>query len=156
MTDFTETDRRLLSALQSDGKIKMQDLATKLQMSLSPVWRRVRKYEETGLIANYVALLSQKLLGLNALAYVHVSLIDHTEDSIRAFDDFVARESQIIECCSITGHDDYLLKVVARDPEGLETFLMQRVLALGIVRNSTTHFVLRQKKFTTALPLDLG
>jgi len=156
VTDFTETDRRLLSALQSDGKIKMQDLATKLQMSLSPVWRRVRKYEETGLIANYVALLSQKLLGLNALAYVHVSLIDHTEDSIRAFDDFVARESQIIECCSITGHDDYLLKVVARDPEGLETFLMQRVLALGIVRNSTTHFVLRQKKFTTALPLDLG
>ena len=87
---------------------------------------------------------------------MHVSLIEHTEDAIQTFDRFVAEQDQVIECCSVTGADDYLLKVVAENPEGLEKFLMQKMLRLGIVRSSTTHFVLRQKKYRTALPLDLG
>ena len=84
-----------------------------------------------------------------------MSLIDHSEENIRAFDRFVEDEDQIVECCSITGSDDYLLKVVATDPEALEQFIMKRLLSLGIVRSSTTHFVLRQKKYATALPLGL-
>ncbi|MCI2398719.1 Lrp/AsnC family transcriptional regulator [Aliiroseovarius subalbicans] len=156
MPDLTAQDARLLSLLQQDAKRSTQDLADAAGMSASPAWRRVRKLESDGVIDRTVALLNPRKLGLNTLAYVHVSLMDHSEASIRAFDSFVAREDQIVECCSITGADDYLLKVVAPDPEALETFLMRRILALGIVRSSTTHFVLRQKKHVTALPLDLG
>ncbi len=153
MTNLDDQDIRLLAALQKDGKISTQDLAERAGMSASPAWRRVRKLEQAGIIDRYVALLNPRSLGLNTRAYVHVSLIDHSEDSIRIFDDFVAREDQVVECCSITGSDDYLLKVVATDPEALEFFIMKRILGLGIVRNSTTHFVLGQKKYTTALPL---
>jgi Lrp/AsnC family leucine-responsive transcriptional regulator len=153
MTDIDEIDRKILRILQTDGKIGTQELAEKIGMSTSPCWRRVRKLEENGIIDGYVALLDAKQLGLNARAYVHVSLVDHTEDSIQRFDSFVAREDQIVECSSITGAEDYLLKVVAQDPEGLEQFIMRKILALGIVRNSTTHFVLRQKKYSTSLPL---
>ena len=155
MADLDPQDIRLLAALQQDGKISTQDLAARTGMSASPAWRRVRKLEETGVIDRYVALLSPRALGLNTRAYVHVSLVDHSEDSIRIFDEFVAREGQVVECCSITGADDYLLKVVAADPEALEHFIMKRILGLGIVRNSTTHFVLGQKKYTTTLPLDI-
>lgn len=154
MIDLDVSDLRILKALQKNGKLSTQELAEKAGMSNSPCWRRVRKLEESGVIDKYVALLSPRQLGLNARAYVHVSLVDHTEKSIQTFDEFVAREDQIVECSSITGAEDYLLKVIATDPEDLEQFIMRKILGLGIVRNSTTHFVLRQKKFSTSMPLD--
>ncbi len=151
-----EPDKHLLQLLQANAKISSQELAETVNMSASPCWRRVRKLENRGIIDRYVTLLDRRKLGLNTLAYVHVSLIEHTEAAIRVFDDFVEQQDQIVECCSVTGADDYLLKVVARDPEGLENFIMKKMLRLGIVRSSTTHFVLRQKKYSTALPLGLG
>ena len=156
MPVLDELDKHLLQLLQRNAKISTQDLADQVNLSVSPCWRRVRKLEDAGIIERYVTLLNRRKLGLNTLAFVHVSLIEHTEAAIKIFDDFVEQEDQIIECCSITGSDDYLLKVVAEDPEGLETFIMKKVLRLGIVRSSTTHFVLRQKKYRTELPLDLG
>ena len=155
MPNLTTQDKNLLQILQQDGKVNTQSLAEKVGMSPSPCWRRVRKLEETGVIERYVALLDAKKLGLNARAYVHVSLLDHAEETINTFDKFVLTEPQIIECCAVTGSDDYLLKVIAADPEGLEQFIMQKILRLGVVRSSTTHFVLRQKKYSTALPLEL-
>lgn len=155
MPHLDDSDKRLLHLLQDNSKISSQDLADQVNLSVSPCWRRVRKLEENGIISKYVTLLDAKKLGLQTMAYVHVSLIEHTEDVIRTFDQFVTDQDQVIECCSVTGADDYLLKVVAENPEGLEQFLMQKMLRLGIVRSSTTHFVLRQKKYSTALPLDL-
>jgi len=148
------TDQKLLRVLQNNAKISSQELADIVNLSVSPCWRRVRKLEDRGIIAKYVALLDARKLGLDALAYVHVSLLEHTEEAIEVFARFVAEQDQIIECCSVTGADDYLLKVVAADPEGLEAFIMKKMLRLGVVRSSTTHFVLRQMKNNTALPVD--
>jgi Lrp/AsnC family transcriptional regulator, leucine-responsive regulatory protein len=154
LTQLDETDKRLLAILQTEGRLPVQELAARVGLSTSPCWRRVRRLEESGVIRGYAALVDARALGLLARAYVHVSLIDHSEETIRRFDAFVAQEAQIVECATVTGADDYLLKVVARDPEALEHFLMHRILRLGLVRASTTHFVLGQKKETTALPLD--
>ncbi len=155
MPKMDNQDRQILRLLQGDAKISSQDLADQVNLSVSPCWRRVRKLEDAGIIEGYATLLNRRNLGLNTLAFVHVSLLEHTEAAIKIFDNFVSEQDQIIECCSVTGADDYLLKVVAEDPEGLENFLMQKMLRLGIVRSSTTNFVLRQKKYSTALPLGL-
>ena len=88
------------------------------------------------------------------MAYLHLSLVDHAEATIRRLDDFVQRHDRVVECATITGSDDYVLKVLARSPEDLERFLMRELLALGVVRSSTTHFVLRQTKYSTAIPLE--
>ncbi|MDC0738724.1 Lrp/AsnC family transcriptional regulator [Cognatishimia sp. SS12] len=153
MTQLEEKDREILRILQQDGKISLQALAEKVHLSSSPCWRRVKRLEEAGLIDRYVAILNPRALGLHAQAYMHVSLMDHTEATIAAFDRFVQNEPQITECCSITGSDDFMLKVVAEGPEALETFIMKRVLRLGIVRSSHTNFVLRRTKSSTALPV---
>lgn len=147
------TDRRLLALLQKDARASTQALAEAAGLSSSPAWRRVRRLEEAGVITGQVALLSSSKLGLRAMAYVQVSLMDHTEASLARFARFVETEAQVLECASITGSADYLLKIVAEDPEALEQFLMRRLLATGIVRNTETSFVLRQTKATTALPL---
>ncbi len=147
-------DKKLLALLQRDGRISTKDLATEANMSVSPCWRRVRRLEEAGVIDKYVAVLNRKQLGFNAMAYVHVSLVDHTPETIDAFDELVQTDDQVIECSSITGESDYVLKVVAHDPEGLETFIMKRLLAPGLVRASVTNFVLRNMKSGPALPLE--
>ncbi|NUB44657.1 Lrp/AsnC family transcriptional regulator [Fertoebacter nigrum] len=149
-----DADKRLLRQLQRDARISTQDLADRAGLSASPAWRRVKRMEDAGLIRKHVAMLDPKRLGLSAVAYVHVSLLDHSEPTMARFDDFVQHQDQVVECASITGSDDYLLKVYARDPEDLERFIMRKLLALGIVRSSTTNFVLRQTKYTTELPLD--
>ncbi len=156
MPKIDDFDIQLLQMLQANSKVSSQELADGVNLSASPAWRRVRRLEESGVIEKYVTILNRQQLGLNTMAYVHVSLIEHTESAIKIFDNFVDSQEQVIECCSVTGADDYLLKVVAKDPEDLESFIMQKMLRLGIVRSSTTHFVLRQKKYSTALPVGLG
>jgi DNA-binding Lrp family transcriptional regulator len=87
------------------------------------------------------------------MAYVHIALLDHTQQTISTLIDFVDTKPQIIECCSITGSNDYMLKVIEKDTESLERFIMQQLLRLGIVRSSVTNLILRQQKFTTEMPL---
>lgn len=154
MDTLDDFDKRLLRLLQHDARLSTQQLADKVGLSVSPAWRRVRRLEQDGIIRGQVAMLDPRKLGLHAVAYVHVSLLDHTEATIARFDQFVQEQDQVVECASITGSNDYVLKVVARDPEGLEFFIMRKLLALGVVRSSTTNFVLRQTKYTTELPID--
>lgn len=150
---FDDADRRILRALQRDATLSMQALADQVGMSPSPCWRRVKALRDLGVIRAEVALVDRRKMGITALAYVHLSLLDHTEATIQRLDEFVQRHEQVVECATITGADDYVIKVMARDPEDLERFIMKDLLALGVVRSSTTHFVLRQTKYSTAVPV---
>ena len=156
MPQLDNHDRSILRLLQSNGKMGNQELAEKGNLSSSPCWRRVKKLEESGMINGYVAMLNPKSLGLTAMAYVHIALLDHRQQTIETLDKFVEAQEQIVECSSITGPNDYLLKIIEKDTESLEKFIMQKLLRLGIVRSSTTNLILRQKKYTTALPLQLA
>ena len=156
MPQLDNHDRSILRLLQSNGKMGNQELAEKVNLSSSPCWRRVKKLEESGMINGYVAMLNPKSLGLTAMAYVHIALLDHRQQTIETLDEFVEAQEQIVECSSITGPNDYLLKIIEKDTESLEKFIMQKLLRLGIVRSSTTNLILRQKKYTTALPLQLA
>ncbi|WP_298259930.1 Lrp/AsnC family transcriptional regulator [uncultured Litoreibacter sp.] len=148
-----DVDKKLLSLLQKDARLSTKELAAAVNMSISPCWRRIKRMEEAGLIKDYVAVLDRKQLGLQAMAYVHVSLMDHTVASMEAFNRLVQSDDEITECSAITGDNDYVLKIVATDPEDLERYLMQRILGSGLVRSSNTNFVLRSTKSGAALPL---
>ena len=153
MDTIDHYDQAILRVLQNEGKIGIQELAEKVNLSTSPCWRRVKKLEDAGIISDYVALLNPKRLGLTTMAYVHIALLDHRQETIELLDKFVDGQEQIVECSSITGSNDYVLKIIEKDTESLEKFIMQHLLRLGIVRSSTTNLILRQKKLTTALPL---
>lgn len=146
-------ERAILQLLQLDGRASVQDLSKAVGLSPSPCWRRVKRLEEEGYIRRYAAILDGKKLGLSAFAYVHISLTDHSEESVTVFNRFIAESDQVIECASITGDYDFVLKVAATDPENLEHFIMKDMLRLGVVRNATTNFVLRQTKVAAALPV---
>ncbi|MEP5155211.1 Lrp/AsnC family transcriptional regulator [Planktotalea sp.] len=148
-------ERLILKTLQRNGRASTQELSEAVGLSTSPCWRRVKRLEEDGYITRYAAILDRKKLGLHALAHVQVSLADHTEDSINKFQIFVQSNEQVLECSSITGDFDFILKVAATDPETLEKFIMRDLLRLGIVRTTTTNFILRQMKVAGVLPVDI-
>lgn len=148
-------EKLILRVLQRDGRASTQALSDAVGLSPSPCWRRVKRLEEDGYITRYAAIVDGKKLGLSALAHVQVSLLDHDQSSINIFQAFIDRSEQVLECASITGDFDYILKVAAKDPESLEQFIMHSLLGLKVVRTTTTIFILRQMKVSGALPVDL-
>jgi DNA-binding Lrp family transcriptional regulator len=146
-------DRRILAELQTDARISNQELAKRVGLSAAPCWRRLRRLEQAGFIAGYATLLRSAAIGLPILAYAVVSLENHHPESVRQFDQLVKERPEVLECHSMSGANDYLLRIVAASMEAYEHFLSTQLLQLGAVRSVNTSFVLRTKKFTTRLPL---
>lgn len=146
-------DRRILAQLQSDARISNQELAKRVGLSPAPCWRRLRRLEQDGFIAEYVTLLRAAAIGLPIQAYALVSLENHHPQSVRQFDQMVRERPEVLECHSMSGPNDYLLRIVAASIEAYESFLSTQVLQLPAVRSVNTSFVLRTKKFTTRLPV---
>lgn len=148
-------EKLILKELQRDGRASTQTLSEVVGLSASPCWRRVKRLEEDGYITRYAAILDGKKLGLGALAHIQVSLVDHAASSIDKFQSFIDTNEQVLECSSITGDFDYILKVAATDPESLEQFIMQNLLRQSFIRTTATTFILRQMKVSGALPVDM-
>lgn len=149
------TDRHILELMQRHGRISNLELAERVGLSPSPCSRRVKALEEAGLIADHVTLLNPARLGLSLQAYIHISLDRHTPDRFEAFDRAVAGFPEVLECDLITGTDaDYQLKVVVRDMEHYQQFLLGKLTRLEGVTGVRSSFVLRRIKRETALPLD--
>jgi DNA-binding Lrp family transcriptional regulator len=146
-------DRRILDTLQADARISNQELAKKVGLSPAPCWRRLRRLEEEGFISGYATLLEASAIGLPILAYALVTLDNHHADTVRQFDRLIQDRPEVLECHSMSGPNDYLLRIVAASMEAYEHFLSTQVLQLAAVRSVNTSFVLRTKKSTTRLPV---
>lgn len=148
-----ETDRRLLRALQSRGRISNAELSDAIGLSPSACHRRVQRLENDGYIRGYVALLDERRIGLPTLVFVEITLIAQAEDVLEAFERAVARLADVMECHLMAGTADYVLKVVAEDAEDFARIHRQHLSRLPGVANMKSSFSLRTISQTTALPL---
>src|SRR5262245_6974888 len=105
----------ILTALQQDARLTVAELAEKVRLSTSPTWRRVKRLEEEGLITGYHAALDRRALGWGVLAFINVTIEDHSEAQASAFERAVASLPEIVACWSIAGSADFLLQVVSPD-----------------------------------------
>jgi len=151
--EIDATDARILSEMQQDGRLTNQDLAARIGLSAAPCWRRLKRLEEAGILQRYVGLLDPEALGLTITVFASVSLENHHADTVQLFDELVRDSDEVLECYSMSGQSDYLVKVVARNMTDYEEFLSQRLMVCPAVRAVNTSFVLKRKKYTTALPL---
>ncbi|MCE2915293.1 MAG: Lrp/AsnC family transcriptional regulator [Rubrivivax sp.] len=148
-------DRRILQALQGQGRITYDELASQVGLSSSATLRRVKRLEESGVIAGYAALLAPERLGLGLTAYITVRLEKHSDrrNPMDAFAAAVQAWPEVVECSALTGEMDYLLRVLVRDMAHYSRFVMDCLLKHPSVQDCKTSFVLRRLKATTALPL---
>ena len=152
-TDLDGFDRRLLLALQQDGRLSNVELSERVHLSASQCQRRVKRMEEAGVIESYAALLNREKIGLGVMAFVNITLERHGVASAQAFREAIGHCSKILECWSVSGEADYLLRVVAADLKTFSDFLLYELQAMPFVATVRSNILLEQMKATTVLPL---
>ena len=153
MFELTESDRRILRALQQDSRISNQELAERAGMSASACWRRVKAMEEAGVVAAWPAVLDASRCGLAFAAIVHVTLTRHETAHVATFIERVAERPEVLECFATTGEADYHLRVVCRDKDAYNDFLESFLFRLPGIAHVRTNLVLKDIKLNGRLPL---
>lgn len=148
-------DRHILKLMQNNGRISNLELADQVGLSPTPCSRRVKRLEDSGLIAGHVTLLNPEALGLNLTAIVGIAMDRHTPDRFESFEKAIADMPEVIECSIVTGQTaDFLLKVVVKDMQHYEKFLLGNLTRLSGVTGVHSSFVLRNLVKKTEFPLE--
>lgn len=146
-------DRKILRALQADGKVSIGDLADSVGLSPSPCARRIRLMENAGIIKGYAAIVDQKKVGLPISAFASIKLERQREEDLDRFEEAVSRWPEVLDCYLMTGQRDYLMRIVAADLEAYECFIKDRLTRLENIASIETSFALGQVKRSEVLPL---
>jgi len=144
--DLDSTDRKILSILQSKGRLTINELAEQVGLSASPCWTRVKRLEANGTIEGYAAIIDQKALGLRDVVFVEITLEKHDEKVLERFGQAIARMPQVLEAHLVTGDYDYLIKVAVADTADYERFLREQLYRIEGIRHSRSTFSLRSLK----------
>jgi Lrp/AsnC family transcriptional regulator len=151
--ELDPTDRRILAELQQDAAISHAELADRVSSSTASVWRRIKALEAAGILQRSVRLLDPVKLGYGVNVICNIRVRTHAADVRFAFEDFVRSRPEVLECYSMSGEWDYLLRIVAADVADYERFLMRILLEHPSVGAASSHFALSLTKYTTALPV---
>lgn len=147
-----QKDRRILAELQRDSRLTTQELADKVGMSSSAVWRRVRSLEQAGIIDRYAVIVNPKKAGFGLSSIVHVSLARHEQSNVEHFVHEVLRQPEVLECFATSGEADFHLRVVVKDIDAYNAFLDDFIFRLPGVSQVRSNIVLKEIKVDTALP----
>ena len=151
--ELDAADRRILRALQRDGRLPIVALAEQVGLSATPCQRRVRRLEETGLIQGYSARLDAARLGLPLQAFVQVALESHSEEVAERFHKALAARPEVLAAYTMSGDMDYLLHVLAPDMEAFGDFATRALLRMPGVKETRSSFVLATLKQAGEVPV---
>jgi DNA-binding Lrp family transcriptional regulator len=150
------TDWRILKELQTNGRITNVELARKVELSPPPCLRRTRALEQAGIISGYFALLDEKALDFEVIAFASVGLHSQSEPDLRAFENRVLAWPLVRECYMLSGEIDFILKCVAPDLTSFQDFVINDLTAAPNVASVKTTLVISRVKFEPGVPIALG
>lgn len=146
------TDRKILAILQDDASLPVAEIASRVNLSQTPCWRRIQKLEEAGVIIRRVALVDPETLGLGLAVFVEVETGDHSKQWLEQFAEAVSAMPEVMGFYRMAGDVDYLLQVTVANMAAYDAFY-QRLIGLIPLKNVTSRFAMERVKFTTAYPL---
>ena len=146
-------DRAILAELQREGRLSNLELAQRVHLSPSACLRRVKTLEDSGVIAQYVALVNPRAVGKHGVSFTIINLESMNTPQLEAFEQAVRDQPEVLDCFYVAGSNDYLIRFTYRDAEDLERFHSEVLMRLPGVARSNSLLVLRTVKKTTALPL---
>lgn len=145
--------RRILAVLQREGRLTNQELAERVAASASPVWRRVKEMEESGVIRRYAALLDPQAVDVGECVFTQINLEKHNQEMFEHFEAAVKNRPEVLECYAITGDADFLLKIHVGSIRAYDRLLNDFIFRIPGVVHVKSSFTLREIKYDTALPL---
>ncbi len=153
MIKLDAIDIRLLERLQEDSKINIKEVADQLNMTKSPIYERIKRYDKEGIIEKYVAVINRKLVSNSMVVFCSVSLDSQKLEEIQKFSEEIIKLPEVMECYLMGGANDFLLKVVVSDLNAYHQFSSGKLAALPNVGQIKSTFVLNQIKNSTVFPL---
>src|SRR5256885_1658566 len=133
--NLDRADLRILDLVQQHGHFSAAEAAERLRMTASPCWRRINRLEELGVIARRVALLDREKLGLSVMVFSHVKVAAHGREALLRFEQAVRAHPQILECYTLMGETDFLLRIVCRDIKAYEAFFLDHLMSRHTIRS---------------------
>lgn len=152
--ELNKQDIKILSLLQSDASISTARIAQEINISQSPCWRRINRLEEEGLIKGRVAVLNRAALGMEVVVFSTVNLTTTGRQNLIEFESDIVRHPEVIECYTMTGIWDYMLKIVTKDIRHYEEFVRNTLTASPSIRELHSHMAVTEIKNSTELPLE--
>lgn len=154
MKSLDEKDVGILKLLQEDGRAANAKMAEQLSVSEASCWRRLKRLLENGVIEGFQANLNRRELGFGVLSFVQLSCNQHSEEVTREFEQMILENPNVMSCHNITGDDDFLLQVVARDLDDYSDFVEKVLRKIPGVTNIRSNISLREVKSSSRLPLE--
>lgn len=151
---LTRQDVDILKLLQQDATISTAAIAERINISQSPCWRRINRLEQDGLIQGRVAILNRNALGMDVVVFATINLTSTGRQNLIEFERDIIDHPEVIECYTMTGIWDYMLKIVTRDIRHYEEFVRNTLTASPSIRELHSHMAVTEIKNTTELPLD--
>ena len=146
-------DMRIIKALQEHGRLTNVELAARVGLSPSPCLSRVKALEKSGVIDRYVALVRPDAMGLGLSVFIQVTLERQTEKALEIFEARMLAFDEVMECYLMTGDSDYMVRLVVKDMDSLQQFIVKELTTIPGVANIRSSFALKQVKYKTALPI---
>lgn len=143
-------DIKILEILQQDGRITTKALADQLNLTTTPVYERVKRLEKDGAIKKYVALVDGRKLDLMLTAFISISLTKHSRSYLEKFVNEVDQYPEVMECYHIAGNFDFLLKIVVKNMEKYESFILTKLSTIANLGQVQSSFVLSNNIHKTA------
>ncbi len=147
-------DRKILTLIQSHPELSVLELSSRVGLSHSPCWRRLKRLEADGVIRERAVLLDPLALGLTVNVFAHLKLRQHDEETLEALESAARGRPEIVECFSMSGESDYILRIVIGNIDVYEKFLKKVLLHLPGVASVNSSFALKCVKLTTRLPVE--
>ena len=148
-------DRKILAVLQEDASLATAEVAARVGLSASPCWRRIQRLQRDGVIRGRVALLDAEKLGLGIVVFASVKLSSHGRQALPEFEAAILQYAEVLECYTVTGEVDFILRLLTVDMHTYERFLRDHLLQMPAVAEVHSTIALTQVKYTTAVPLEL-
>ena len=146
MATLDDIDKKIIASLQAEGRLPIVDLADRVGLSATPCQRRVKRLEEEGVITRYAALIAPAAMGYGLQALVEVTLDDHSEKTVEAFEAAIRARPEVVACYAVTGDMDFLLHIFAPDLANFSDFALKALLRMPGVKGSRSSFIMQAIK----------
>jgi len=151
MEELDPVDKKILQLLQHNARMTHKELAARLDLSITPVFERVKKLERKGYIKHYAAILDLEKLNHGLTVFIHVKLQVHSNTNIVQLVEEINHLDEVMECYHITGENDYLLKILIKDMKAYETFVVDKLTKIKGIANLNSSIVMSTIKSKTEI-----
>ena len=155
MSGLDKIDLQILKFLQEDALMTNKEIASRLNLTTTPIHERIKRLENEGVIEKYTAILNKSKLGKSLVVLVDVTLKEHAATFLEQFEKDVLLLPEVVECYCISGGSDFLLKVLIKDMDEYRHFILHKLATLSNIGNAQSRFVVNEIKSQTPVPIEI-